>query len=571
MLKKMGIRQKLLLVILPLAFMILLLIAFMWLGELNVLKQAKGVYYEQLKALTDKLITADRDFYQAELALEEMNIAKKRGDSTGEASYEADYEENAKQVQDGIAEIDQLIAADAYLYHEFRGEGGSESAKELIEKTEDGFAKWKEAADRGDTDNADPLFAAARDGINGLEDMVELYATYQDQKLEKSIHLALAITVVIILIVIALLTLLTIFVIRYIRINVVKIAGTMEQLAEGHFVPLNESDLHDDEMGHMIHNTNQLINKLGEIIGNIKVAVERVNQASSELAETAGQISDTTDGISEAVQGIATGAVQQAEEIQNANVNVEKISDAVSTVMDNTNTLNKTASDMENESRQAADEMEKLRASSADMSNRINEITSRINATSDAVNNINEKVAAITSIATQTNLLALNASIEAARAGDAGRGFAVVAEEIGKLADDSAASADQIRKEMEALLGESHAAVKTAQEVQETNNAQQKVIENTVESISVLIDAIGQTVSGVANIDESAKDSEAAKSVVVDAMSSLSAISEENAASTEETSASMEELNATINVLSASADSMHAIAGQLAEDISFFK
>ncbi len=72
-----------------------------------------------------------------------------------------------------------------------------------------------------------------------------------------------------------------------------------------------------------------------------------------------------------------------------------------------------------------------------------------------AVIKINELTAAIEEISDQTNLLSLNASIEAARAGDAGKGFAVVAQEIGKLAQRSLATVNDIN----GIIGEVNRAV----------------------------------------------------------------------------------------------------------------
>ena len=173
------------------------------------------------------------------------------------------------------------------------------------------------------------------------------------------------------------------------------------------------------------------------------------------------------------------------------------------------------------------------------------------------------------SIASQTNLLSLNASIEAARAGEAGKGFAVVAEEIGKLADDSRNMADDIRREMDVLLTESQSAVQMASEVQRQNDEQQAVLGNTVQSVNAMIEDISSTVVSVKSIETDAGTCVEAKNVVADAMASLSAISEENAASSEETGASMQELSATVTTLASSADSLKEVAERLNEEMAF--
>ena len=575
MFKNLSIKAKLLSNTIPQMSIILFLAIFLMVSELSTLKEAKAVYYDQLKALSEMMVTADRDFYQAQMALDKVHIGVSEGDDTSVQDSIDDYLENAQQVKDGLEDIEALMKKDSYLLNKYRANGQSESVQVIIDRIEADIMNWEAAYNpstgAGEYEDSYPAFSIARSGINDLEDVVDAYAKYQDEHLASQIKRKAIITLIIIIILIVIVAYFVYRIITYIRESVGLVADSISNLSQGRFVRVNKFEENQDEIGHMIRDTNHLIDELSNIIGHIKSAVSDVNQSSGDLAETSSQIAQTAEGVSQAVAGISDGANQQADEIENANENVHRISNAVASVMSNTVSLDETTESMSNESKDAAGELEKLSKSAIDMSERINEITDRISATSAAVDNINEKVELITSIAAQTNLLSLNAAIEAARAGDAGRGFAVVADEISKLADDSAKSAAEIQEEMNVLLAESQSAVKTADEVKKTNIAQQEVIKNTVDSIQVLISAIETTVGGVKSIDGSAKESADAKDIVVDVMASLSAISEENAASTEETSAAMEELNATVVMLAQSAESLKDIAAQLANDIAFFQ
>ena len=346
---------------------------------------------------------------------------------------------------------------------------------------------------------------------------------------------------------------------------------TLEALADGRFVKIDKYTDRKDEFGAIIHNTNSVISKLDTIVSDIKKNSASVNTASDNLASMASQIATTTDDVANSVQAIANGATQQAEEIQSVTESTNAIGAAVAQVIESTDDLADLADNMQKASNESAKSLGDLQTSCNEMKSSISEITEKISATSFAVDEIGKKVEAITNIASQTNLLTLNASIEAARAGDAGRGFAVVAEEIGNLADNSKKLADEISATMNTLLRESQEAVDMAERTKKVNDEQMAVLEQTVVNVDAMMADISSTVGSVAGIRENAGTSESAKNIVVDAMSSLSAISEENAASSEETGASSEELAATVTTLSESADSLKDIANKLSEDMAFFK
>ncbi len=362
-----------------------------------------------------------------------------------------------------------------------------------------------------------------------------------------------------------------IFVGNSINKPIVAIDQSLGLLADGEFKDIGSGAERDDEFGTMVRNTNSVINVLVDTLMGIKKLAVDVDSHAQEVKEMAERIFGNAKDASSSIGDIASGATQQAEDIQSATENVDNISEAIRSVLEHAEDLKATATSMNDNSNRSAEQLSKLSEASDEMTNSVHEISESIGTTSTSVERISDKVAVIAEIASQTNLLSLNASIEAARAGEAGRGFAVVAEEIGKLAVDSARAADEITGEMNVLLEQAQGAVRKSEDVMKATEDQKQVLVSTVDSINQLIQDIQTTVDGVNSITDAAKSSDDAKVVVVDAMSGLSAISEENAAASQQTAASMKELNDNLQILEKSAEVMKRIADDMKNRLTFFK
>lgn len=327
----------------------------------------------------------------------------------------------------------------------------------------------------------------------------------------------------------------------------------------------------NDEVKEISNRTIDYADNLNTIITKFKDTSSELKAIALELKENASFTNETCTQISLAVESIASGAVSQAEDTTTAAQNINEMSNELNNIKANTNDLNNIATSMDNAKKNAIDTLEELQSVNEVMAKDISSTSHQVNATNKSVEDIQKAVEVIKEISNQTRLLALNASIEAARAGEHGRGFAVVAEEIGKLSNQSTESSSEIESILQQLVENYDIMTQNIKNTSENMSIQNDKLSDTKDVFSVLENDINGTVSRIVEINTMVEYLDKEITKMVDMISNLSAISEENSASTEETMASIQELTATINQVYEKSQNVDSSADSLIEEISIFK
>lgn len=326
-----------------------------------------------------------------------------------------------------------------------------------------------------------------------------------------------------------------------------------------------------DEIGDMARSTDNTFALLGDLFRQVKEISDNVLKSGHELDLAMEQTSRNTSEISKAVEDIGNGAVNQAEDVEQANKNMDDMGLVIEKVVQKIDVLNTTSIEMQKSGEEADRFIIELNESNDKTVEAVTTVARNVEATDEAVNRISEAVKLIQTVAEQTNLLSLNASIEAARAGEAGRGFAVVASEIQKLSEESNQSAVLISDIIDELLRDSRNSMEMMDVVKAKLEEQQKNLDATKVQFGNVKVGLMSSREETAEINLQAKECDNSRELVSNLITNLSALSEENAASTEETTASMQELSSTISMLTDSAENLKQMAVELEEKIQFFK
>jgi aerotaxis receptor len=182
------------------------------------------------------------------------------------------------------------------------------------------------------------------------------------------------------------------------------------------------SEQGDPELSNVAATFNQMAIKLRGVLNDATTSAVRLLQVAEEVGQANVDLADRTN--------------EHAASLEQTAASIEELTATVTRNTDNARQANQLAQDAS--------------SSTGRGQGTVSRVVTTISSMADASRQIADIVGIIDGIAFQTNLLALNAAVEAARAGEQGRGFAVVAQEVGSLAQRSAAAAKQVKDLIEA-------------------------------------------------------------------------------------------------------------------------
>jgi len=269
-----------------------------------------------------------------------------------------------------------------------------------------------------------------------------------------------------------------------------------------------------DEIAESAQAYNTLLESFRKVIDQVVHSANSVITTATELSTTSAQI--TSGSESQSSSAAATAAA------------VEEMTVSISSVSDNTNEVRKLSEQSLEKTREGNNSTDKMIKDVGQIESTVKDIASAVSEFITSARTIAGMTQQVKDIADQTNLLALNAAIEAARAGEQGRGFAVVADEVRKLAEKSAQSANEIDNITKSLEDQSTSVEKSVQQGLVSLQATQRHVDEVSHVLQEAGVAVEKSTAGVNDIASAVSEQSIASNEIARNVESIAQMAEEN-------------------------------------------
>lgn len=314
-----------------------------------------------------------------------------------------------------------------------------------------------------------------------------------------------------------------------------------------------------------------LSKEIVKLLSKIKETSMHLKDTSHTLFTVTSESVKGGEEVAKAMQNIADSTTMQSHMLNDSLTHSKKLDQEIESSIHNSNRMMQASSHVGDVTREGKkyiidlkDNYKLNEKSQVLVANKVQEVS----ANSDLVTSI---VSTIKGITEQTQLLALNASIEAARAGEAGRGFAVVAEQVKKLAEESAKSAEEVEsviiKIKESITDLTSQTIKNEEMNQKTSLS----ILETDKKFEEIIEVIDQLQDRIQKVYRSLDEIDLSKQEVLQRVEKSFEESESIAAITQQVSALSQEQYSGQEEITSQAETLNEYAITLEDEINRFK